>query len=113
MKDNKILVVGGAGYIGSHMVKDLLAEGYAVVTLDNLSTGHHELLVGGEFIEGDLEDRDLLDELFSRHQIAAVMHFAACALVGESMQKPLKYYRNNLAAWCQPFYFFFNGCRLR
>ena len=101
MKNTKILVVGGAGYIGSHMVKDLLEEGYQVVTLDNLSTGHRDLLPGGEFIEGGLEDPVLLDDLFSRHQIAAVMHFAAFSLVGESMEKPLKYYRNNMTATTQ------------
>jgi len=101
MKSTKILVVGGAGYIGSHMVKDLLEEGYQVVTLDNLSTGHRDLLPGGEFVEGGLEDPALLDDLFSRHQIAAVMHFAAFALVGESMEKPLKYYRNNMTATTQ------------
>lgn len=101
MKNIKILVVGGAGYIGSHMVKDLLEEGYQVVTLDNLSTGHRDLLSGGEFVQGGLEDPVLLDDLFARHQVAAVMHFAAFALVGESMEKPLKYYRNNMAATTQ------------
>jgi UDP-glucose 4-epimerase len=98
MKNNKILVVGGAGYIGSHMVKDLLDAGYHVITLDDLSTGHRELLPGGEFIEGGLGDTVLLDNLFSTHKISAVMHFAAFSLVGESVEKPLKYYRNNMAA---------------
>ena len=98
MKNNKILVVGGAGYIGSHMVKDLLDAGYHVITLDDLSTGHRELVVGGEFIEGGLGDRVLLDKLFSTHKISAVMHFAAFSVVGESVEQPLKYYRNNLAA---------------
>ncbi|RZB36594.1 MAG: UDP-glucose 4-epimerase [Desulfobacteraceae bacterium Eth-SRB2] len=98
MKNEKILVVGGAGYIGSHMVKDLLDSGYAVITLDDLSTGHRELVTGGEFIEGGLGDRVLLERLFSTHKISAVMHFAAFSLVGESVEEPLKYYRNNMAA---------------
>lgn len=98
MKNNKILVVGGAGYIGSHMVKDLLENGYEVITLDDLSTGHRDLLPGGDYVEGGLGDAVLLDEIFSNHKIAAVMHFAAFSLVGESMESPLKYYRNNMSA---------------
>jgi len=98
MKKETILVVGGAGYIGSHMVKDLLEAGYGVVTLDNLSTGHRELLTGGDFVEGDLADERVLDRIFSSYRISSVMHFAAFALVGESVENPLKYYRNNLAA---------------
>lgn len=98
MKSKKILVVGGAGYIGSHMVKDLLDKGCDVITLDDLSTGHRSLLPGGSFVKGDLGDEDVLNRLFSSHNISAVMHFAAFSLVGESMENPLKYYRNNLAA---------------
>lgn len=98
MKDETILVVGGAGYIGSHMVKDLLAGGYEVITLDDLSTGHRDLLPGGTFVKGDLGDEAILSRLFSSHNISAVMHFAAFSLVGESVEDPLKYYRNNLAA---------------
>lgn len=98
MRKKKILVVGGAGYIGSHMVKDLLNAGYNVITLDDLSTGHSDMVTGGIFVEGSLGDAKLLDKLFSEHQVAAVMHFAAFSLVGESMEKPLKYYRNNLAS---------------
>ena len=79
------------------MVKDLLDADYDVITLDDLSTGHLELLSGGEFIEGSLGDTVLLDKLFSTHKISAVMHFAAFSLVGESVEKPLKYYRNNMA----------------
>ena len=94
----KILLAGGAGYIGSHMVKDLLDTDYGVITLDDLSTGHRDLVPGGEFIEGGLGDRVLLDNLFSTHPISAVMHFAAFSLVGESVENPLKYYRNNMAA---------------
>ncbi|MDM8525601.1 UDP-glucose 4-epimerase GalE [Desulfococcaceae bacterium HSG8] len=97
MKKHSILVVGGAGYIGSHMVKDLLHAGYDVITLDNLSTGHRELLPGGQFIEGSLNDTALLDSIFSEHRISAVMHFAAYSLVGESVENPLKYYQNNVA----------------
>ncbi|KJS28666.1 MAG: hypothetical protein VR64_23375 [Desulfatitalea sp. BRH_c12] len=92
-----ILVVGGAGYIGSHMVKLLLDEGYAVVVLDDLSTGHRRLVTGGVFVQGNLGDAELLDCVFSTHKIFAVMHFAAFSLVGESMQVPLKYYRNNVS----------------
>ena len=97
MKEKTILVVGGAGYIGSHMVKELLAVGHAVIVLDNFSTGHRALLPGGLLIEGDLGDPKLLGTLFSQHKIDAVMHFAAFSLVGESVVDPLKYYRNNLA----------------
>jgi len=92
-----ILVVGGAGYIGSHMVLDLLRAGYPVVTLDDLSRGHRDLLPGGDFVEGDVGDRNTLAQVFSRYPVRAVMHFAAHSLVGESVQYPLLYYRNNVA----------------
>lgn len=98
MTDAKILVVGGAGYIGSHMVKELRSAGYVTITLDNLSKGHRDLIPGGEFIKGDLSDRPLLDSIFTSKEIAAVMHFAAYSLVGESVARPLDYYRNNVAA---------------
>lgn len=97
MKKPTILVVGGAGYIGSHMVKELLAEGCHTVTLDDLSTGYRDLVAGGDFIEGSLGDGALLERVFSEYRIDAVMHFAAFSLVGESVVNPLKYYRNNLA----------------
>ena len=97
MAGETILVVGGAGYIGSHMVLDLIHAGHEVVVLDNLTRGHRDLLVGGTFVEGDLGDAKLLDSIFSQHRIAAVMHFAAFSLVGESVSKPLDYYRNNVA----------------
>jgi UDP-glucose 4-epimerase len=97
MIKKNILVVGGAGYIGSHMVKDLLRAGYAVVVLDNFSRGYRDSVSGGVMIEGDLGDAPLLDHVFSRHQISAVMHFAAYSLVGESVEKPLVYYRNNVS----------------
>ncbi len=93
----KILVVGGAGYIGSHMTKTLIDNGYDVLILDNLSTGYRRLITGGEFVEGNLGDLDLLDHLFGKEAITAVMHFAAYSLVGESVQVPLKYYNNNIA----------------
>jgi len=73
----RVLVVGGAGYIGSQMGKLLLEKGYDLITLDNLSTGFRELVLGGEFIEGDLGDETLLDTLFQKYSIDAVMHFAA------------------------------------
>jgi UDP-glucose 4-epimerase len=97
MKARQILVVGGAGYIGAHMVNALLRANYEVVTLDNLSTGHRDLVPGGAFIVGNLGDTGLLDHIFSNHRIDAVMHFAAYSLVGESVANPLKYYRNNVA----------------
>jgi UDP-glucose 4-epimerase len=93
----KILVVGGAGYIGSHMVKMLLAEGHQVVTFDNLSGGFRDAVLGGELVEGDLADRDALDNVFARHQPDAVMHFASFIQVGESVKLPDKYYRNNFS----------------
>lgn len=92
----KILVAGGAGYIGSHMVKMLLDQGHAVVILDNLSCGYRDAVLGGEFVLGDLGDRTLLDQLFTEHRFDGVMHFAAFIEVGESVRKPGKYYRNNL-----------------
>jgi len=95
--NKKILVVGGAGYIGAHMVRQLSNARCDVVVLDNLSTGHRKLLQGGEFIQGNLGDSDLLDRLFAAHAFDAVMHFAAFSQVGESMHQPLLYYRNNLA----------------
>ena len=97
MSKPTILIVGGAGYIGSHMVLDLLRADYPVVTLDNLSRGHRELVPGGEFIEGDLGDPAGLAEAFRQYPIKAVMHFAAHSLVGESVDKPLEYYRNNVS----------------
>jgi len=91
----KLLIVGGAGYIGSHMVKMLLDAGHQVTTLDNLSTGHRDAVLGGEFIRGDLGDRAVLDTLFSTQRFDGVMHFAAYIQVGESMHQPAKYYHNN------------------
>ncbi|ABM61547.1 UDP-glucose 4-epimerase GalE [Halorhodospira halophila] len=91
-----ILVTGGAGYIGSHMVRRLLADGYEVVALDNLSTGHR-WAVPEECLEvGDLQDRDALSTLFQRYRFSAVVHFAASSLVGESEERPLEYHENNV-----------------
>lgn len=93
-----ILVVGGAGYIGSHTVKELVKE-YEVVVLDNLSTGHRTAIdERAVFIEGDLGNAEDLNKLFSTYKIDAVMHFAANSLVGESVVDPQKYYTNNVGA---------------
>ncbi|MHB1677138.1 MAG: UDP-glucose 4-epimerase GalE [Sulfuriferula sp.] len=93
---SKILVVGGAGYIGSHMVKSLLQAGHEVVTLDDLSTGYRDAVTGGEFVQGSLADVPLLDTLFSTHIFDSVLHFASFIQVGESVMQPEKYYANNL-----------------
>lgn len=93
-----ILVVGGAGYIGSQMVKQLLATGnYHVVTLDNLSHGYRDAIIGGDFVLGDLADRTGLDHLLADYQFDGIIHFASFIEVGESMQQPGKYYQNNVA----------------
>lgn len=92
----KILVVGGAGYIGSHMVKMLLGAGHEVITLDNLSSGHRDAVLGGVFVEGDLADTHCLEKVFEEHKPDAVMHFASYIQVGESVRKPDIYYRNNV-----------------
>ena len=94
-----ILVTGGAGYIGSHAVQALQNAGYEAIVLDNLVYGHREFVeqaLGAKLIVGDISDRALLDEVFATHEIAAVMHFAAYAYVGESVSDPAKYYRNNV-----------------
>lgn len=91
----KILIVGGAGYIGSHMVKMLLEHGHRVIVYDNLSSGYRDAVLGGTFIKGDLADKDKLDDVFARLMPEAVMHFASHIQVGESMLYPSKYYLNN------------------
>ena len=93
----KVLVVGGAGYIGSHMVKQLARQGHEVVILDNLSTGFRSLAKYGTLVVGDLADTNVLEELFRQYAFDGVMHFAAASLVGESVQQPGKYYRNNVS----------------
>ena len=91
-----VLVTGGAGYIGSHACKVLKAAGYTPVTFDNLVTGWADAVKFGPFEQGDLLDRARLDEVFAKYQPVAVMHFAALSLVGESMELPGKYWRNNV-----------------
>ena len=93
-----ILVVGGAGYIGSHMVRTLDRRGHKVIVLDNLSTGFAAAVTAGELVVGEMSDRNLVQQLLGDHDIDAVMHFAACALVGESVVEPAKYYDNNVVA---------------
>lgn len=92
----KVLVVGGAGYIGSHMVKRLAQSGHETVILDNFSTGHRDAVIAGSLIEGDLADRPGLERVL-RDGFDAVMHFASFIQVGESVREPAKYYRNNYA----------------
>ncbi|HDD43346.1 MAG TPA: UDP-glucose 4-epimerase GalE [Candidatus Desulfofervidus auxilii] len=91
-----ILITGGAGYIGSHVNKELYKKGYETVVLDNLIYGHREFVKWGEFILGDLENTEFLRFIFKKYPIKAVMHFAAFAYVEESMKEPQKYYLNNV-----------------
>ena len=105
----KVLVTGGAGYIGSHTVKQLGEAGYDIVIYDNLSTGLYHAIVYGELVVGDLNDFQVLSQVFAQHQFDAVLHFAASISVPESLQKPLAYYANNtrntlnLLQCCQQF----------
>lgn len=91
-----ILVCGGAGYIGSHMVAELLENNEDVVILDNFEKGHKDAILGGKLYVGDLRDREILDKIFTENKIDAVIDFAAYSLVGESMTEPLKYFNNNV-----------------
>ena len=92
-----ILVCGGAGYIGSHAVHQLVEKGEDVVIVDNLQTGHRDALnPKAKFYEGDIREASVLDKIFTENKIEAVIHFAANSLVGESMEKPLKYFNNNV-----------------
>ncbi|MBM7871786.1 UDP-glucose 4-epimerase [Clostridium pascui] len=91
-----ILVCGGAGYIGSHMVTYLLEKGKDVVVLDNLQKGHKEAVLCEKFYKGDLRDRSVLDKVFTENNIEAVIDFAADSLVGESVSEPIKYFENNV-----------------
>lgn len=93
----RLLIAGGAGYIGSHMVALCAQAGHEVVTLDNLSGGYRDAVFSGTLVEADLADRRALDGLFSAGRFDAVMHFASFIQVGESVRDPLKYYRNNYA----------------
>ena len=91
-----IFVTGGAGYIGSHVVKALLKRGHCPIVFDNLQTGHREAVKGALFIRGDLNDQAGMKEVFRSHSIESAMHFAADCLVGESVKNPLKYFNNNV-----------------
>ncbi|MEH7546611.1 UDP-glucose 4-epimerase GalE [Neobacillus vireti] len=92
-----ILVLGGAGYIGSHAVYQLIDQGYEVVVIDNLQTGHRDALhPKAHFYEGDIRNREFMRSVFQKEKIKGIIHFAANSLVGESMVEPLKYYDNNV-----------------
>lgn len=93
-----ILVVGGAGYIGSHTVRHLARSGHRVIVYDNLSLGFAAAVSDQRLVQGELADQSLLEETMREHEIEAVIHFAAYALVGESVQEPAKYYENNVVA---------------
>jgi UDP-glucose 4-epimerase len=93
-----VLVCGGAGYIGSHMVAELLENGEQVVVLDNLQKGHRDAIKNVKLYEGDLRDRQILDKVFTENKIDAVIDFAADSLVGESVGNPLKYFENNVGS---------------
>lgn len=92
----KILITGGAGYIGSHTAKALRNAGFDVVLFDNFSSGKQRLVLGGTVVRGDLNDRKALEEVFQKHDFQGVMHFASLIQVGESYLDPQKYYRGNL-----------------
>src|SRR5690554_302400 len=91
----KVLVTGGAGYIGSHVVRQLAEAGHDIVVFDNLSTGYRWAVTAGELVVGDLTNEEEIEQVFSRHDFEAVLHFAANIVVPESVTNPLKYYSNN------------------
>src|SRR5215470_8913137 len=93
-----VLVTGGAGYVGSHALKELRANGIPCVVLDNLSRGHRDLALDAELIVGDVADTALVSRILGDYSVSAVMHFAAYAYVGESVHDPARYYHNNVAA---------------
>lgn len=95
MANGKILVTGGAGYIGSHVVRMLTDAGEQVVVLDNLSTGFADAVLGAELVVGDTGDRELVSRILTDNRVNTVLHFAAHTIVPESVEKPLKYYGNN------------------
>lgn len=97
MSANRVLVVGGAGFIGSHTAKILAKQGYEPVVYDNLSTGHISSVRWGPFVDGDILNQFKLIETIEQYDPIAVIHFAACAYVGESIAQPAKYYRNNVS----------------
>jgi UDP-glucose-4-epimerase GalE len=96
MSQPKVLVVGGAGYVGANTCKALQSAGYIPVVFDNLSTGHHDFVRWGHLVVGDIRDSTAVRDAINAHQIEAVLHFAACAYVGESVTDPQKYYDNNV-----------------
>ena len=96
MAPTSVLVTGGAGYIGSHTAKLLRRDGFLPVAYDNLSTGHRSSVRWGPLVEGDILDTERLAQALREHDPAAVIHFAASAYVGESVEDPAKYYRNNV-----------------
>jgi UDP-glucose 4-epimerase len=98
MSEKSILVTGGAGYIGSHTVRQLGEQNRRVVTLDNLSKGFREHVLFGDFVEGDTADSELVARILRDHQVETVIHFAAHTVVPESVADPLEYYRNNTCA---------------
>jgi UDP-glucose 4-epimerase len=98
MTAKSILVTGGAGYIGSHTVRQLGEAGEKIVTLDNLSKGFRENVLYGDFVEGDTADKELVSGVLREHAVDTVIHFAAHTIVPESVEDPLKYYRNNTCA---------------
>ncbi len=98
MAEKTILVTGGAGYIGSHVVRQLGEAGERIVVLDDLSTGFRQAVLYGELVVGNTGDANCLADIFSRYEIDTVMHFAAHTIVPESVADPLKYYRNNTCA---------------
>ena len=91
-----VLVTGGAGYIGSHCCKQLYLQGHNPITIDNLVYGHRQAVKWGDFYRGDIGNPDHLKDCLGKYQIDAVMHFAAYAYVGESVEVPMKYYTNNV-----------------
>lgn len=93
----RILITGGAGYIGSHAVKILGKAGYDLIIIDDLSSGHRDAVLYGKLIEGNMGDKSLTDKVIKKYKPDAVMHFAAYIQVGESVEKPVKYYQNNTA----------------
>jgi UDP-glucose 4-epimerase len=98
LQTKKILVSGGAGYVGSHALKELRKEGFRCLVVDNLAYGHSQFAKDAELIEGDTGNLELLETVFRQNEIEAVMHFAAYAYVGESVTDPAKYYQNNVVS---------------